>query len=121
MTSGTSITLLRQRVPCYIGVPEEERSEKQILEISTTYRLPPQDNTSDDLSRTVDYSKVAQRVVEVSGERPRQLVETLAEDLVAMLFKEFNALQVEIEIRKFILPDMEAVVLRHLAIRPEQR
>jgi len=48
-------------------------------------------------------------VAEVVGERPRKLIETLADQLAAALLAEFSLRWIEITIRKFILPNTEWV------------
>lgn len=108
-----TILIKRLKVPTYIGVPDEERAEVQELRVSL--ELVPQNDfraLNDDIALTVNYYDVAQRVKEVAMERPRKLIETLAEELSAVVLGEFAVVQVVVEIEKFILPDADWVGLR---------
>ncbi len=113
------IEIRRLAVPCQIGVPEEERASLQTLFLSLamipekTFRA-----LEDRIERTVDYEAVARRVQEVAGERPRRLVETLADDVARMVLEEFQAREIVVEVEKHILPDTEAVIVR-TALRRE--
>ena len=100
-------------VHAHIGVPDEERRQPQRLLINAV--LTPQvafSDLNDDLSLTADYHAAACRISAVAADRPRRLIETLAADLANMLLAEFPLAGVEIEIRKFILPDTEYVAVR---------
>ena len=101
------------RVKTWIGVPDAERMEAQEIEIDI--RIQPARNFAemqDDISLTVDYAAVCQRVSELARERPRRLIESLAQEICDMILKEFAATSAEVEIRKFILPKT-----RHVAVR----
>lgn len=101
------------RVPTRIGVPDEERVELQELEVHI--RIEPArgfHEMCDDISLTVDYAAVCQRVAEMAMERPRRLIETLAQEVCDRILEEFAATSVEVEIRKFILPTTRYVAVR---------
>lgn len=108
-----TILIKRLKVPTFIGVPDEERAEIQELRISLEL-VPVNDfrNLGDDIAQTVNYYEVAQRVKAVAMEKPRKLIETLAEELCEMVLGEFAVAQVLVEIEKFILPDADWVGLR---------
>jgi dihydroneopterin aldolase len=60
---------------------------------------------SDDLGATVDYARVAHRIVEVgTGERVR-LIERLAALIAEALLREFPAQQVRVRVRKLVSAD----------------
>lgn len=100
--------------PTYIGVPDEERSQLQTLWIDVSCGVASFQTAAatDDLNHTIDYESVTQRVRAVALERPRRLLETLAEELAATLLKKFPMLKVELEIRKKILPDVDFTGVR---------
>ena len=106
-------------VQAFVGVSDAERSNSQRLQIDATFS-PPNDLSalSDDIARTVDYQEVARRIVQVATARPRQLLETLATEIAEVLVGEFRAQRVEVEIRKFILPETQYVAVRCLRDRP---
>jgi dihydroneopterin aldolase len=106
-------------VECHVGVPDEERSQRQHLLIDAT--LTPRtafDDLDDDIVQTADYDLAARRISAVAKARPRRLIETLAAELADMLLAEFPLTHAEVEIRKFILPDTEYVAVRCRRERP---
>jgi FolB domain-containing protein len=101
------------RVKTWIGVPDAERMEAQEIEIDI--RIQPTKSFAemqDNISLTVDYAAVCQRVSEVAAERPRRLIESLAQEVCEMILKEFAATSAEVKIRKFILPETRYVAVR---------
>lgn len=98
------------RIRCCVGVPDEERAQSQELLVSVVlFPLPSEDPLDDDIHRTVDYYAVSLRLEAVAQEKPRKLIETLAEDLAATVLAEFAVASVQIEIKKFILPNTRSV------------
>jgi phosphoglycolate phosphatase len=115
---GGWIEIRRLQVEAMIGVPAEERGTPQRLFVSV--RIVPRigfGEMEDEISRTVDYDAVAKRVQALAGEKPRHLIETLADDVARMVLGEFSACEVEVEVEKHILPDTEAVVVRTRQVR----
>jgi dihydroneopterin aldolase len=101
------------RVKTRIGVPDEERLGEQELEFDL--RIQPARafvEMQDRLEDTIDYAKVCERVAEIASAKPRKLIETLADEIAEMILNEFHARRVEVELRKFILPQT-----RHVAVR----
>ena len=101
------------RVKTRIGVPDEERLDEQELEFDL--RIQPARafvEMQDRLEDTIDYAKVCERVAEIASAKPRKLIETLADEIADMILNEFHARRVEVELRKFILPQT-----RHVAVR----
>jgi dihydroneopterin aldolase len=101
------------RVRTRIGVPDDERADWQEVEIDLL--IEPMENFSDmadDISRTIDYALVCERITELAAARPRNLIETLAADIANLVRSDFGARSVEVEVRKFILPQT-----RHVAVR----
>ncbi|MFZ0436386.1 MAG: dihydroneopterin aldolase [Chthoniobacterales bacterium] len=95
-----------------VGVPDEERADPQRLLFDLRFAATDQPpDLGDEISRTVDYHAVALRVAAIVEERPRKLIETLADDLEASLLPEFGLRWIEITIRKFILPNAEWVAV----------
>ena len=94
----------------HIGVPDDERSAPQRLTFSIT--LWPRRDVSeldDQIAKAVNYAAVcAQTKKFVRGRRDR-LIETLANALAKHLLEVFEIQRITIELRKFILPDVEFV------------
>ena len=107
------IIISRLELHTRIGVTEEERSQPQRIHASLT--LEPEAGfagANDRLSRTVDYDAACQAVKGLAASGRRALVETLAEEIAALLIQRFRLAAVEVELRKFVLPDTESVGVR---------
>ena len=102
----------------FIGVPDEERAAAQRLTVSLALE-PVRDFRAleDRIENTVDYFALTEFVKALSLARPRRLIETLAEEIAAELLTRFPLRSVEVELRKFILPDTRFVAIR---LRREQ-
>lgn len=94
----------------HIGVTDEERSKPQrlllCLEMERDFSEAAR---TDDLTRTVDYQKVAQRLIQFGQGRSWRLVEKLAADLAGMVLSEFAVEAVVLEIKKMVIPQAEYV------------
>lgn len=112
------ILIQELEVTTHIGVPDEERREPQRLLVNITM-IPVNGfaELNDDIERTVDYYAASRRVIALAAAKPRKLIETLAAEIVEMLLKEFAVERVEVEVRKFILPDTKHVAVRHARSR----
>lgn len=113
-----AIIVRRLALSCFIGVPDEERAEKQTLFLSL--EITPQRSFAslqDDIEKTVDYDRVATRVVQLAEDHPRKLIETLADEVAVMVLSEFPAVAVSVEIEKHILPETDAVLVRTCRVR----
>jgi dihydroneopterin aldolase len=87
------------------GVTAEERARPQALavDLELDCRLEAA-GVSDDLIHTIDYANVAQRVVDIGTVQESQLLETLAERLLATLFTEFPIDRIKLWLRKLHPP-----------------
>lgn len=97
----------------FIGVPEEERAAPQRLTVSLTLE-PTRDFRAleDRIENTVDYFILTEFVKAFTLERPRRLIETLANEIATELLSRFPLRSVEVELRKFILPDTQYVAVK---------
>ena len=97
-----------------VGVPDEERAERQRLTISIKlWPVVPFEAVADDIANAVDYAAVARDVKELVSRREDRLIETLASAVADHLLERYAIHVVQIELRKFILGDAAhtAVVL----------
>ena len=93
-----------------IGVPDEERVTPQRLTVSITlWPVAGFHEVEDQLEKTVDYSSVCREVKEFVGARKDKLIETLANAIALHLLRLFPVRRVHLELRKFILPDVNYV------------
>lgn len=110
MKSSDQIFIRGLKVSCHVGVPDEERAEAQELLINTTFSpFESEGSLNDNIAGTIDYYAVSVRIGEVASEKPRKLIETLAEDFAEMILSEFAVSTVTIEIEKFIMPNTRCV------------
>lgn len=104
------IKITRLQVETYIGVPDEERSSPQKLCISMQMQAKAEfKDLKDEIGQGVDYYQVSLRIKEVAAQRPRKLIETLAEDIADMVLAEFDVKWLSVEIEKYILTDADSV------------
>jgi dihydroneopterin aldolase len=107
------ILISRLELSTRIGATEAERSQPQRM--LATIVLEPITGFSelhDRLDRTVDYDAAAQAVKACAATGERTLIETLAEEIAALLLCRFALAAVGVELRKFFLPDAEFTGVR---------
>ena len=95
-----------------VGVTESERARPQRLTLNLTVWLSaPFEALEDDITRTANYSGISVATREFVREPAFNLIETLAARLAAHLLQEFPIARVEIEMRKFVLPEAKYVAV----------
>ena len=85
------IFMHRLKVPVTIGVFEQERDSKQILEIDITLftdRVLAQQ--SDNITDTINYAMVRECVIQWCAATSFQLIETLADHLAQKILSQFD-------------------------------
>ena len=96
-----------------IGVPESERRTPQRLLVSVRFKIEDTFAALDDkIEKTVDYAGVAAEVERVVETSSAHLIEKLVSDLGNALMTRFPMLRLEIELRKFILPNARYVSVK---------
>ena len=91
-----------------VGVLDSERAEPQRLSLNVTL-WPKIAELHDNIENTVNYSAVAEYAKEFVNRHACKLIETLAEETAAHLLAQFNLRKVEVEVRKFVLPETDYV------------
>jgi len=95
------ITLRGLRVFAHHGVLEHERRHGQEFIIDAVLWLDTSPAAAaDDLTRTVSYADIADRLVSLASGPPVQLIETLAERLAAACLSEPLVQEAEITVHK---------------------
>lgn len=98
------------RVKAHVGIYPRERVAPQMLELNLTFGVPDAAALRDDIDDTIDYAEVIKRIREDLQARHFNLIETLGEHVVAMLFDEFGAPWVKLRIAKIgIMKDVRRV------------
>ena len=106
------IVVRKLRLPVFIGVPEEEREKAQDVKVSLVIETKEGLNDlQDEIAGTIDYYQVTEAIRTLAGERPRKLIETLAEEIAALVVESFGARAVTVEVEKPILVNCEGVVV----------
>ena len=107
------ITVEDLEVQYRVGVPDSERASPQRLLICLKIQHSfERAQASDDLSQTIDYSTITTQLEHFGKNREWKLIERLANDIATWIIAEFGASQVEVEIKKFIIPNT-----KHIAVR----
>ena len=93
-----------------VGVPDEERAVPQKLLITIRLHLDFKAAASeDDLQHTIDYYRLTRELIEWGSQREWKLIETLASQIADWILQYFQPAKVEVQIKKFILPDTKFV------------
>ncbi|MCC7376952.1 MAG: dihydroneopterin aldolase [Verrucomicrobiales bacterium] len=96
-----------------VGVPDDERSRPQRLLLSIGLEVDfAVAVKSDDLTRTINYYAVTQRLQEWGQSREWRLIERLAVEAAELLLREFGPKRVTVEVKKFIIPATRFVLVR---------
>jgi len=99
-------------LPTRIGVPELERASWQTLQVDVTLHIDTRfEVMEDDISMTLDYAYVADKIRALAADKPRRLIETLAAEIAACLLSEKAVCRVTLELRKRILPGTDHVAV----------
>ena len=94
----------------HVGVPDEERAKAQRLTCNLTlWPLRPFAELNDTIELAVNYAVVCVEVKEFVETRRDKLVETMADALALHLLGRFKIHRVAVELRKYILPEVEFV------------
>ena len=105
----------------HIGVPEEERAAAQRLGFNLTYwPVRPIWELNDEIARAVNYAAVCAEVKNLVEQRRDKLIETLANAAALHLLETFEIRRVTVELRKYILPEVEFVSVRVTRERSDQ-
>jgi 7,8-dihydroneopterin aldolase/epimerase/oxygenase len=101
----------------HVGVPDAERVRSQRLlltvEMARDFRAAA---AADDLTQTIDYFAVSRRLLTLGEGRQWRLIEALAVEIADLILRDYGAMEVMVEVKKFILPET-----RHVAVRVHRK
>lgn len=104
------ITIVDLEVWMHVGVPAEERAKPQRLLLTINMDCDCSSAaTTDDITRTIDYFAVAQRLLKFGEGRSWKLIEKLATDIADFMLAEFQPAAVTVEVKKFPIPQAKHV------------
>jgi dihydroneopterin aldolase len=109
---GDRIYIHELKLSAHIGVPDEERARPQRLTASIT--LWPSavfGELEDRLEKTLDYAAVCEDVKKFVRGRNDKLIETMGDAIARRLLEAFPLRRVDLELRKFVLPDVDYVAV----------
>ena len=96
-----------------VGVPDEERRAPQRLLVTIELQHNLADAAlKDDLRATINYYAVAQRLLAFGEGREWKLIESVAAELAEIVLREFGGAAIEVEVKKFVLPQAAYVSVR---------
>jgi phosphoglycolate phosphatase len=108
--SGEWIEINKLELKCRIGVTEKERVNPQRLVVSLRFQISETFQFLEDrFERTIDYARVAAEVEKVVRMTGAHLIETLIVQICDALMARFPIDRLQIELRKFILPNTDYV------------
>lgn len=108
------IVVNKLRFPVLIGVPDEERAKEQDIKVSLAIETPHGiSGLGDEIEETIDYYEVTEAIKKLAGERPRKLIETLAEEIAVLVIERFGAQAVRVAVEKPILSNCEGVIVTY--------
>ena len=108
---------------CHIGVPPEERSKPQKLLCTVVFPVPDFKKAAqtDNLKHTVNYFDLSQLLRKTAQAKERKLIETLAHDLAQAAFTHFPIPWIDLELKKFILPETRHISFQTRFLRPKSK
>ena len=108
--SDDRIHVEQLKIVARVGVSERERARSQRLALSITIWPRFQaDELNDDVTKTVDYSKLCQEAKKFVQGRADKLIETLADAMAEHLLRKFAIRRITVELRKFVLKGADYV------------
>ncbi len=98
------------RVQAWVGIYPREKAAPQTVELHLTFGVPDSAAERDEIDDTINYADVVERLRKELAERHFNLIETLGEYVVGLLFDEFGAPWVKLKIAKIgVMKDVRRV------------
>lgn len=95
------IFLSQLSIECIVGIWDWERRVKQTVVIDVEMAADIRKAAaSDSIEDTIDYKRVAKRLIAFVGESQYQLVETLTEQIARVIVTEFGVTWVKVRLNK---------------------
>lgn len=97
---NTRLVIQGLEFPGHCGISPEERLHAQPILVDAEATLGLPSPSKDDLTETIDYLEVAERITQLGTSREFHLLETLADHICHMLLSEFPITTVSLWVRK---------------------
>lgn len=112
-TPADTIRISDLEVFFQVGVTEQERARPQRLLVTVEMQHDLSGAAHrDNLADTIDYAAVTERILHFGHGCHWELIETLAEEIAAMILEEFAPRVVSVEVKKFVIPQAAHVAVR---------
>jgi dihydroneopterin aldolase len=121
MTSVLSLVDLE--ITCHLGVPPEERAQPQKILCTAVFPVPNLKKAAetDNLEHTVNYYDLCLLLKKTAKQKERKLIETLAADLSQAALAAFPLPWIDLELKKFILPDTRHISFQARFLCPKSK
>ena len=118
-----TLSLVDLKLLCRVGVPDQERAKPQKLLCTAVFPVPnfKKAAQNDSLEHTVNYYDLSQLLRKTARAKERKLIETLAADLAQSTFAAFPILWIDLELKKFILPETRHISFQARFLRPKSK
>ncbi len=118
-----TLSLVDLELLCHIGVPKEERAHPQKLLCTAVFPVPDFKKAAqnDSLEHTLNYYDLSQLLRKTAQAKERKLIETLAADLAQSTFAAFPIPWIDLELKKFILPETRHISFQARFLRPKSK
>jgi dihydroneopterin aldolase len=95
-------------VECRLGVPDWEREKPQTVWVDVELAIDAAKAARrDDMADAVDYAELAARISRHVRRKPYRLLETLADEIAALVLREGAVPSVRVRVKKRALPGMD--------------
>jgi dihydroneopterin aldolase len=117
------LSLVELELTCHLGVPAEERAQSQKILCTAVFPVPnfKKASQTDNLEHTVNYYDLSQLLQKTALQKERKLIETLATDLAESAFAVFPIPWMDLELKKFILPETRHISFHARFVRPKSK
>ena len=117
------ISIVDLELTCHLGVPSEERAQPQKILCTAVFPVPNLKKAAqtDNLKHTVNYYDLSQLLHKTALQKERKLIETLAADLAQSTFAAFPIPWIDLELKKFILPETRHISFQARFLRPKSK
>jgi FolB domain-containing protein len=117
------LSLVDLELSCHLGVPPAERAKPQKLLCTAIFPVPAFKKAvqTDNLEHTVNYFDLSQLLRQTAQAKERKLIETLAHDLAQATFTHFLIPWIDLELKKFILPETRHISFQARFLRPKSK
>jgi FolB domain-containing protein len=106
------ITIVDLEVFYCVGLTDEERAKPQRLLVTVDMNLDLSSAAiSDRIEKTINYHTVCQKLLKFGETRTWKLIERLASNIADMVLAEFKPDAVQVEIKKFAIPEARHVMV----------